>query len=101
MPLLQSPPVPVYYSEYQTTMTTNDTLIALFVHSFCFQFHVFPSQQPQHHAIACINQFINGRRIQALMIHIGEFLQSLFFLASEDDPKVSKNMCWAGPILVS
>ena len=73
--------------------------LPLFVHSFCFQLNVFPSEQPQHHAITCVNQFINGRRIQALMIHIGEFLQSLFFLAREDDPKVSENMCRAELVL--
>jgi len=46
------------------------------------------------HAIACVNQFIIGRS-QALMIHIDDFIQNLFFLASDEDPEVRKNVCRA------
>lgn len=46
------------------------------------------------HAIACVNQFIIGRS-QALMLHIDEFIQNLFYLANDDDPEVRKNVCRA------
>jgi len=46
------------------------------------------------HAIACVNQFII-QRSQALMLHIDEFIQNLFFLASDEDPEVRKNVCRA------
>ena len=41
-----------------------------------------------------MNQFIIGRS-QALMVHIDEFIQNLFFLASDEDPEVRKNVCRA------
>ena len=43
---------------------------------------------------ACVNQFIIGRS-QALMLHIDDFIQNLFFLANDDDPEVRKNICRA------
>jgi len=46
------------------------------------------------HAIACVNQFIIGRS-QALMTHIDEFIQNLFYRAEDDDPEVRKNVCRA------
>ena len=45
------------------------------------------SPKIRSHAIACVNQFIIGRS-QALMIHIDDFIQNLFFLASDEDPEV-------------
>lgn len=52
------------------------------------------SSKIRSHAIACVNQFIIGRS-QALMNHIDEFIQNLFFMASDDDPEVRKNVCRA------
>ena len=43
---------------------------------------------------ACVNQFIIGRS-QALMLHIDDFIQNLFYLANDDDPEVRKNICRA------
>ena len=64
---------------------------------FCFQFLTFfrhNNPKIRSHAIACVNQFIIGRS-QALMVHIDEFIQNLFFLASDEDPEVRKNVCRA------
>jgi len=52
------------------------------------------SPKIRSHAIACVNQFIIGRS-QALMLHIDDFIQNLFFLAGDDDPEVRKNVCRA------
>jgi len=46
------------------------------------------------HAIACVNQFIIGRS-QALMTHIDQFIEALFYRASDDNPEVRKNVCRA------
>ena len=62
-----------------------------------FQFLTFfrhNNPKIRSHAIACVNQFIIGRS-QALMVHIDEFIQNLFFLASDEDPEVRKNVCRA------
>ena len=64
---------------------------------YLFQFLTFfrhNNPKIRSHAIACVNQFIIGRS-QALMIHIDEFIQNLFFLASDEDPEVRKNVCRA------
>jgi transportin-1 len=88
------------------------------------QVHCFPVKLSHNHrlfrshAIACVNQFIIGRT-QALMVHIDSFievlplvilrsfgdfsltlLQNLFFLASDEDPEVRKNVCRALVMLV-
>lgn len=52
------------------------------------------SPKIRSHAIACVNQFIIGRS-QALMLHIDEFIQNLFYLANDEDPEVRKNVCRA------
>lgn len=56
--------------------------------------HFFRHSSPKirSHAIACVNQFII-QRTQALMIHIDNFLENLFHLASDDDSEVRKNVC--------
>jgi len=46
------------------------------------------------HAIACVNQFIIGRS-QALMTHIDQFIEALFYRASDDNAEVRKNVCRA------
>jgi len=46
------------------------------------------------HAIACVNQFIMCRS-QALMTHIDDFIQNLFYMSTDDDPEVRKNVCRA------
>ena len=58
------------------------------------QFFRHNSPKIRSHAIACVNQFIIGRS-QALMVHIDDFIQNLFFLASDQDPEVRKNICRA------
>jgi transportin-1 len=58
------------------------------------QYFKHSSPKIRSHAIACVNQFIIGRS-QALMLHIDEFIQNLFYLANDDDPEVRKNICRA------
>ncbi|XP_026462930.1 transportin-1-like [Ctenocephalides felis] len=58
------------------------------------QFFRHTSSKIRSHAIACVNQFIIGRA-QALMLHIDDFIESLFHLASDEDPEVRKNVCRA------
>jgi len=58
------------------------------------QFFRHDSAKIRSHAIACVNQFIIGRS-QALMLHIDDFIQNLFFLANDNDPEVRKNICRA------
>ncbi len=58
------------------------------------QFFKHNSPKIRSHAIACVNQFIIGRS-QALMAHIDDFINNLFFLANDDDPEVRKNICRA------
>ncbi|XP_013409527.1 transportin-1 isoform X1 [Lingula anatina] len=63
------------------------------------QFFKHSSPKIRSHAIACVNQFIITRT-QALMIHIDSFIESLFFLAGDEDPEVRKNVCRALVMLV-
>lgn len=56
------------------------------------QFFSHTSPKIRSHAIACINQFIINRA-QALMMHIDEFIESLFSLAGDEDQEVRKNVC--------
>ncbi|ELU00071.1 hypothetical protein CAPTEDRAFT_126125 [Capitella teleta] len=63
------------------------------------QFFKHSSAKIRSHAIACVNQFIIGRT-QALMVHIDSFIENLFFLASDEDPEVRKNVCRALVMLV-
>lgn len=56
------------------------------------QFFTHNSPKIRSHAIACINQFIINRA-QALMVHIDEFIESLFQLSSDEDHEVRKNVC--------
>lgn len=56
------------------------------------QFFTHTSPKIRSHAIACINQFIINRA-QALMLHIDEFIESLFQLSSDEDHEVRKNVC--------
>jgi len=58
------------------------------------QYFKHSSPKIRSHAIACVNQFIIGRS-QALMLHIDDFIQNLFYLANDDDPEVRKNICRA------
>ncbi|XP_046751407.1 transportin-1 [Diprion similis] len=58
------------------------------------QFFRHTSPKIRSHAIACVNHFIINRT-QALMIHIDSFLENLFYLATDDDPEVRKNVCRA------
>ncbi|XP_046353586.1 transportin-1-like [Haliotis cracherodii] len=63
------------------------------------QFFRHQSPKIRSHAIACVNQFIIGRT-QALMIHIDTFIENLFFLATDEDQEVRKNVCRALVMLV-
>ncbi|XP_076308610.1 transportin-1-like [Tachypleus tridentatus] len=58
------------------------------------QFFRHSSPKIRSHAIACVNQFIISRT-QVLMMHIDQFLENLFHLASDEDPEVRKNVCRA------
>lgn len=58
------------------------------------QFFRHASPKIRSHAIACVNQFI-VTRTQALMVHIGTFIENLFALAGDEDPEVRKNVCRA------
>ncbi|XP_013773249.1 transportin-1-like isoform X1 [Limulus polyphemus] len=58
------------------------------------QFFKHSSPKIRSHAIACVNQFIISRT-QILMMHIDQFLENLFHLASDEDPEVRKNVCRA------
>ncbi|XP_075217364.1 transportin 1 [Lycorma delicatula] len=58
------------------------------------QFFRHSSPKIRSHAIACVNQFIINRT-QALMVHIDPFIETLFHLATDDDPDVRKNVCRA------
>ncbi|XP_050403950.1 transportin-1 isoform X2 [Patella vulgata] len=63
------------------------------------QFFRHQSPKIRSHAIACVNQFIISRT-QALMIHIDTFIENLFFLATDEDTDVRKNVCRALVMLV-
>ncbi|ESP00524.1 hypothetical protein LOTGIDRAFT_112611 [Lottia gigantea] len=63
------------------------------------QFFRHQSPKIRSHAIACVNQFIISRT-QALMVHIDTFIENLFFLASDEDTEVRKNVCRALVMLV-
>ncbi|CAH1772300.1 unnamed protein product, partial [Owenia fusiformis] len=63
------------------------------------QFFKHTSPKIRSHAIACVNQFIISRT-QALMLHIDGFIESLFFLATDEDPEVRKNVARALVMLV-
>ena len=63
------------------------------------QFFKHNSPKIRSHAIACVNQFIISRT-QALMVHIDSFIENLFFLASDEDTEVRKNVCRALVMLV-
>ncbi|XP_021370762.1 transportin-1-like isoform X2 [Mizuhopecten yessoensis] len=63
------------------------------------QFFKHNSPKIRSHAIACVNQFIISRT-QALMVHIDSFIENLFFLATDDDTEVRKNVCRALVMLV-
>jgi transportin-1 len=56
------------------------------------QFFRHSSPKIRSHAIACVNQFIINRA-NALMMHIDIFLENLFYLTTDDDPDVRKNVC--------
>jgi len=58
------------------------------------QFFKHSSAKIRSHAIACVNQFIIIRT-QALMLHIDLFIENLFYLATDDDAEVRKNVCRA------
>ncbi|GFS76992.1 transportin-1 [Nephila pilipes] len=58
------------------------------------QFFRHSSPKIRSHAIACVNQFIINRTT-ILMLHIDNFLENLFHLASDEDPEVRKNVCRA------
>ncbi|XP_041357123.1 transportin-1-like [Gigantopelta aegis] len=63
------------------------------------QFFRHQSPKIRSHAIACVNQFIISRT-QALMLHIDTFIENLFFLATDEDQEVRKNVCRALVMLV-
>ncbi|XP_048760058.1 transportin-1-like isoform X3 [Ostrea edulis] len=63
------------------------------------QFFKHNSAKIRSHAIACVNQFIISRT-QALMVHIDSFIENLFFLATDEDTEVRKNVCRALVMLV-
>ena len=63
------------------------------------QFFRHNSPKIRSHAIACVNQFIINRA-QALMLHMDAFLDNLFYLTSDDNPDVRKNVCRALVILL-
>ncbi|XP_033738748.1 transportin-1-like isoform X3 [Pecten maximus] len=63
------------------------------------QFFKHNSPKIRSHAIACVNQFIISRT-QALMVHIDAFIENLFFLATDEDTEVRKNVCRALVMLV-
>jgi transportin-1 len=63
------------------------------------QFFKHNSPKVRSHAIACVNQFIITRT-QALMLHIDNFIENLFFLSTDEDPEVRKNVCRALVMLV-
>lgn len=69
-------------------------LIPKFLHFFKHN-----SAKIRSHAIACVNQFIISRT-QALMMHIDSFIENLFYLASDEDTEVRKNVCRALVMLV-
>ncbi|CAD5125177.1 DgyrCDS13420 [Dimorphilus gyrociliatus] len=71
-----------------------DVLIPKFL-----QFFKHQSPTIRSHAISCVNQFIVCRT-QALMTHIDSFIENLFFLASDEDADVRKNVCRALVMLV-
>lgn len=56
------------------------------------QFFRHTSPKIRSHAIACVNQFIINRA-EALMLHMDAFLENLFYLTSDDNPEVRKNVC--------
>ncbi|XP_058802239.1 transportin-1 isoform X2 [Phymastichus coffea] len=58
------------------------------------QFFRHTSAKIRSHAIACVNQFIINRA-EALMLHMDAFLENLFYLTSDDNPEVRKNVCRA------
>lgn len=58
------------------------------------QFFKHSSPKIRSHAISCVNQFIISRN-QALMVHIDDFIQGLFTLATDEDIEVRKNVCRA------
>ncbi|XP_039258081.1 transportin-1-like [Styela clava] len=58
------------------------------------QFFKHTSPKIRSHAISCVNQFIISRN-QALMVHIDDFIQGLFTLATDEDVEVRKNVCRA------
>lgn len=58
------------------------------------QFFKHTSPKIRSHAISCVNQFIISRN-QALMVHIDDFIQGLFTLATDEDMEVRKNVCRA------
>nr|XP_029501530.1 transportin-1-like [Oncorhynchus nerka] len=58
------------------------------------QFFKHSSPKIRSHAIACVNQFIISRT-QALMLHIDDFIENLFALATDEEPEVRKNVCRA------
>lgn len=64
-------------------------LIPKFLQFFRHQHAVIRS-----HAIACVNQFIIYRS-QALVTHMGPFVENLFAVAGDEDSEVRKNVCRA------
>ncbi|KAJ1985351.1 hypothetical protein H4R34_000005 [Dimargaris verticillata] len=51
------------------------------------------------YALSCLNQFILTRA-NALMVHIDQFMQSLFKRATDDKPEVRKQVCQAMVMLL-
>lgn len=56
------------------------------------QFFRHNSPRIRSHAVGCVNQFIINRA-QALTNNMDGFLENLFFLTSDEDPEVRKNVC--------
>lgn len=78
-------------SAEQLEMDTVSRPLNVLVPKF-LQFFRHTSPKIRSHAIACVNQFIINRA-QALMMHMDGFLENLFYLTSDDNPEVRKNVC--------
>ncbi|XP_073999050.1 transportin-1-like isoform X1 [Rhodnius prolixus] len=58
------------------------------------QFFGHSSSKIRSHAVGCVNQFIINRT-NSLMVHIDQFIEGLFGLATDSEPDVRKNVCRA------